>query len=149
MFLQSCNNTFIEEGELRALVEFGGIQKKTERGEWLTSTPVWIDRTAQNEEGHQKSDGNGMGAEPSDRGYGRDTLFNHGVDLQLRIMEILVDMTATARSENLRIPLAEDGREICLRFLSKVDYIRSCTLSHAPVQVNNRYSVIQYIIVCR
>ena len=135
--------------ESGSLAEFGGIQKKVEREEWLTSTPVWVDRPSQKEERLRKSDGPNMGSRPSGGGGGIDVVFNHGVDLQLRIMEILVDMTATARSENLRIPLAEDGREICLRFLSKLDYIRSCTLSHAPVQVNNRYSVIQYIIVCR
>ena len=78
----------------------------------MTSTPVWMDRTAQNEEGHQKSDGNGMGAEPSDRGYGRDTLFNHGVDPHLRVMERLGDMTASAHSDILHIPLAADVREI-------------------------------------
>ena len=57
-------------------------------------------------------DEHGMGARPSDRGGGRDTLFNYGIDLQLRIMEILGDITGAARSENLLIPLAADGREI-------------------------------------
>ena len=38
--------------ELGSLAEFGGIQKKVERGEWLTSVPVWVDIPAQNEEGH-------------------------------------------------------------------------------------------------
>ena len=51
--------------------------------------------------------------------------------------------------ENLRIPLLAEGREICLRFLSKGDYIRSCTLSHAPVRGHNQDSVIRYIRVAR
>ena len=58
-------------------------------------------------------------------------------------------MTGAARSENLRIPLADDGRDICLRFFSKGDCIRSCTLSRAHVRGHNRYSVIRYIRVAR
>ena len=54
--------------DLGALVEFGGIQKNVERGEWLTSTPVSLERPAQNEEGRRKSDRNGIGARPSSRG---------------------------------------------------------------------------------
>ena len=80
-----------------------------------------MDRPAQKEEGRRKPDGQGMGASTSGGGGGRDALFDHGVDPQLRIMERIGDMTGAARSENIRIPLAEDGREICLRFLSKGD----------------------------
>ena len=68
-----------------------------------------------------------MGARPSGGGGGRNKIFNHGIDPKLRIMERLGDTTGAARSENLRIPLAEDVREICLHFLSKGDCIRSCT----------------------
>ena len=64
---------------------------------------------------------NGFGSRPSGRGGGRDAVFNHVIDPQLRIMERLRDMTVTARSENLRIPLTADGREICLLFSSKGD----------------------------
>ena len=71
-----------------------------------------MDRTAQKEEGHRKLDGHVMGVRPIGGGGGRDAVFNHGVDLQLRIMERLGDMTGVARSENLRTPLAADGREI-------------------------------------
>ena len=110
-----------------ALAEFGGLQKKVKIWEWLTSTPVWVDRLAQKEEGLRKSDGHNMRASPSGRGGGRYAVFNHGLDLQLRIMERLGDMTATARSENLCIPLEADGREICVSFLSNGEYIRSCT----------------------
>ena len=101
------------------LAEFGGIQKKLERGEWLNSTPVWVDQPAQKEEGHRKSDGNSFGGRPSGGGGRCNTIFNHGIDLQLQIMERLGDMTGASRSEKLRIPLAEDGRDICLRFISK------------------------------
>ena len=82
-------------------------------------------------------------------GGGRDAIFNHGIDLQLRIMERLGDMTGMALSENLRIPLAADGREIFLRFISKGYCVRSCTRSHAPVQGHNHESVIRYIRVAR
>ena len=83
------------------------------------------------------------------RGGGRDAVFNHGVDPQLRIMERLGDMTGETRLEKLCIPLAADGRDICLRFLSKGYFIGSCTRSHAPMQGRNIYSVIRYIRVAR
>ena len=108
-----------------------------------------MDRTAQREEGRRKSDGHGMGASTSGGGGGRDVVFNHILDPQLRIMERLGDMTVAERSEKLRIPSAADGREIFLRFLSKGDYIRSYTLSHAPVRGHNMDSVIRYSRVAR
>ena len=64
-------------------------------------------------------------------------------------MERLGDMTAVERSYNLRIPLAVDGREMYLHFLSKVDCIRSCTLSHAPLWGHSREEVICYISISR
>ena len=93
-----------------AITEFGGIQKKAERGEWLILTPVRVDMPAKKEEGCRKYYGHGMGARPSGGGGGRDTVFNQGVDPKLRIMERIGDMTAAARSENLRIALLADGR---------------------------------------
>ena len=114
VFLNSCNTTAIKDVESGSLAEFGGLQKKVEREEWLTSMPVWVHQPDQKEEGRQKSDGHGMGARPSSGLGGHDAIFNHGIEPQLQIMEILGDMTGAARSENLRIPLAADGREICL-----------------------------------
>ena len=64
-------------------------------------------------------------------------------------MDRLGDMTGAAFSENLRIPLAADGREICLSFISKGDCVRSCTRSHAPVRRHNHNLVTQYIRVAR
>ena len=49
VFLHSCNTTSIEEVESGALADFGGLQKRVERGEWLTSTPVWVERPAPKE----------------------------------------------------------------------------------------------------
>ena len=77
-----------------------------ERGEWLTSTPVWLDRPVQKEEGRQKSDRHRIGAMPSRGGGGRDAVLDHGVDLQLRTMESIGDMAAEAHEENLCTPLA-------------------------------------------
>ena len=57
--------------------------------------------------------------------------------------------TEAVRLENLHIPLAADGREICLRFLSKVYCIRFCTRSHAPMREHNQDTVIRYIRVSR
>ena len=78
-----------------------------------------------------------MGARPSGGGGGRDVIFNHRIDPQLRIMERLGDMIEAARLENLRIPLAADGRDICLHFLSTGDCVISCKRSHAPVRGHN------------
>ena len=83
--------------ESGALTEFRGIQKNVDRGEWLTLTPVWVDRPAQKEEGRRKSDGHGIGARPSGGEGGRYGVFNNRVDLQMRIMERLRDMTTAAR----------------------------------------------------
>ena len=145
VFLHSCNTTAIEEVESGALEEFGGFQKKLEILEWLTLTLVWVERPAQKEDGRQKSDGNGFGASQSVGGGGGCAIFNHGIDPHLRIIDNLGDMTFMARSENLRIPLAEDGSDICLRFSSKGDCVRSCKRSHAPLRGHNRNLVIRYI----
>ena len=83
--------------ESGALKKLGGLNKKVERGDWLTSTPLWVDITAQKKEGLRKYDGQGIGESPSGGGGGRDAVFNHGVDLQLKIIERLGDMTTTAR----------------------------------------------------
>ena len=65
MFLHSCKTTAIEDVESGALAEFGGFQKKVERGDWLTLKSGWVDRPAPKEEGQRKSDGHGIGAVPS------------------------------------------------------------------------------------
>ena len=83
VFLHSCNTTSIKEEYSGSLAEFIGLQKRVERGEWLTSTPVWVKRPAPKEEGLKKSDGNGFGAQQSGRVGGVGTVFNHGVDPQL------------------------------------------------------------------
>ena len=110
VFLLSCNTTTIEDVEAGALAQFEELPKKVEIGEWLTSTPVWVDRPVQKKEGRRKSDRHGIGARPIGRGGGIDVVFDHRVDPQMWIMERLGDMMAVARSENLRIPLAADGR---------------------------------------
>ena len=149
VLLHSCNTTAIEDMELGSLEEFGGVQKKVERGEWLTSTSVWVDWPAQKEEERHTLDRHGMGARPSSGGGGCDTVFKHKINPQLQIMERLGDMTVAACSENLRIPLAADVREICLLFLSKGDCIISYTRAHALVKVHNQDLVIRYIRVSR
>ena len=87
----------------------------------MTSMPVWVERPSQREKGRRKSEGNGNGAR------------KHGVDLQLCISENVGILTQVARSENLRLPMGSDGREICLFYISKGECDRSCTLSHAPL----------------
>ena len=77
VFLHSCNTTAIGEVESGALEEFRGLQNRMERGKWMTSILVWVERPAPREEGRWKSEGNGTGAR------------NHGVDPQLRISENL------------------------------------------------------------
>ena len=149
VFLYSFKTTAIEDLESGTLAKFEGLEKKFERGEWLTSTPVWVYRSSQKEEGLRKSDRHGMVERPSGGGGGRDEVFNHRIDPQLRIMERLGYMTGAARSEKLSILLAADGREICLHFLSKGDRIRSCMRSHGPMQGHNQDSVIRYIRVSR
>ena len=97
VFLHSCNMNSIKDVESGALAEFGGLQKKVERGEWITLTPVWVEWSAQKEERRRKSDRNGFGAMPSGGGGKRDPIFNNRIDPQLRIMARLGDMTVSAR----------------------------------------------------
>ena len=61
VFLHSCNTKSIKEVEKGALEEFRGLKKRVERGEWITSTPVWVKRLEMKEEGRRKLDGNGFG----------------------------------------------------------------------------------------
>ena len=58
VFLHSCNTTAIEDVESGALEEFRGLQKRVERGEWMTFMPVWVYQSALREEGRRKSEGN-------------------------------------------------------------------------------------------
>ena len=62
VFLYSCNTIVIEEVESGALEEFLFLQKRVERGKWMTSMPVWVERPSPREEGCQKLEGNGTGA---------------------------------------------------------------------------------------
>ena len=105
--LHSSNTTAIEEVESGALEKFWGLQKRVERGKWMTSMHVWGERLAPWEEGRRKSEGNGTGAH------------NHGVDPQLRISKNLGILKKFALLENLRLPMGADGREICLCYISK------------------------------
>ena len=50
---------------------------------------------------------------------GIDPVQNSGVDPQLRVMNIFGDFLTAACQDNLRFPLEEDGRDICLRYKSK------------------------------
>ena len=135
VFLHSCNTKAIEEVESGALAEFGELQKRVERVEWITSTLVWVKRPAPKEEGRRKSDGKGLGSRQSGKG---GSVFNHGVNPQLRIIDNLGSMTQAARTENFRLPVVEDGREICLQFSLKEECNRSCTRSHAPLRIHTR-----------
>ena len=87
LFLHSCNTTSIEEVELRALEEFRGLYKRMERGKLMTSKSVWVKQPAPREERSRKLEGNGTGARKGGRGVVEGTVYNHGVDLQLRISE--------------------------------------------------------------
>ena len=99
--------------------EFRGLQKRVERGEWLTSMPLWVERPAPREEGRQKSGLNRIGAQQDGRGVREGTVFSHRVDLQLRISNNLGIMTKVACTENLRLPVGAYGREICLQYRSE------------------------------
>ena len=54
VFLHSCNTTSIEEVESGAMEEFRRLQKRMERVEWITLTPVWVKRPASKEERRRK-----------------------------------------------------------------------------------------------
>ena len=85
----------------------------------MTTTPGWVDWPTPKEEVRRKSDRHGSGSRMSGGGSGRDLVHNIGLDPQLRFMMKLGEITAAAHSENLRCPLAANGREICLCYHSK------------------------------
>ena len=93
VFLHSCNTTEIEEVDSGSLEEFRGLQKRVERGKRITSTPVWVERPETRVECHWNFEGNGIGSRQGVREDKEDTVFNHGVDPQLRISENLRLMT--------------------------------------------------------
>ena len=100
----------------------------------MTSIPMWVDLPAPKEEGRRKSEGNGTGARQGGRGVVEGTVYNHGVDPQMRISENLGILTQVARTENLRLYVGVDGREIYLWYISKGECNRSCTRSRAPLR---------------
>ena len=116
-----------------------------ERGEWLTSMPVWVKRPAPMEEGRRKSEGNLIGAQQGGRGVGDGTVFNHRFEPQLQINENLGLITQASLLENLRLAMGADGRVICLWFRPKGGFHRSCMLSHAPLRNHNQDLVIHFI----
>ena len=67
-----------------------------------------VERPAPKEEGRRKLDGNGFGARQIGGGGGLGTVFNHGVDPQLRIIENMGNMTQADCMENLRLPVGAD-----------------------------------------
>ena len=135
VFIHSCNTNSTKDVESGALAEFGGLHKKVERGEWITTTPVWVYRTTPKEDGRQKSDGHGSRSRMSDEGGGRDLEHKIEVDPQLQFMDKLGEMMSASRSKKLCCPMAADVREICLSYHFKGEYISQCMRSHAPLQV--------------
>ena len=70
-----------------ALSEFGSLKKMIDRGEWLTMTPVWVQRPFTREYGQRNIYGSVNGTR---KGIGgRYPVQNSGVDLQLQVMERL------------------------------------------------------------
>ena len=81
-----------------ALAEFGGIHKKVEIGDWITTTPVWVDRPTPKEEGRRESDGIRIGYRMIGGRGGRESVHNTGLDPQLQIMERLGEITSSTHS---------------------------------------------------
>ena len=144
-FYTPVNTTSIKEVGSGALEEFIGLQKRVERGECLASTPVWVERPTTTEKGLHKSDRNGFVARQSAGVGWVGIVFNRGIDPLLQIIEFMGCMTQVARMENLRLPVGEDGREICLWFSSKGDCNRSCMRYQSPLRGNTWESVISFI----
>ena len=55
LFLHSCNITCLYDVEKGALSDFGDLHRRVERGEWITSTPIWVEFPIDKEDRRRKS----------------------------------------------------------------------------------------------
>ena len=46
VFLQSRNTTYLDDVDREALSKFGELQRRVEWGEWIISTPTWVELPA-------------------------------------------------------------------------------------------------------
>ena len=65
VFLHRCNTTCPDNVEMGSLLEFGELQRHVERGEWVTTTPVWVGFPTEKEDRER-----GGGGVESDNGGG-------------------------------------------------------------------------------
>ena len=112
----------------------------------MTTTPVWVYWPDLKDKGWRKLDRRGSG---TCLGIGgRYSVQNSRFNPKLRVIEGFGGFLTAARQKNLRCLLVEDRREVCLRFNSKGEYVRLCTCSNEPLQVQVRDNLIRFIGQC-
>ena len=50
VFLQSCNMTSLNSIKTGALLRFGELQRRVDKGEWVTYHPTWVELPSQKED---------------------------------------------------------------------------------------------------
>ena len=88
MLLYLCNTMPLEYVETGALLEFGELQRKVERGELITTTPDWVELQTQKKNRMSKSEsGRGSGGVAPGQQSKREEERKSDVDSRLRMME--------------------------------------------------------------
>ena len=59
MFLHSCNTNSLDDVDTGTLLEFGGIQKRVERGKWVIPPTAWVELPAQKGNRQRKPESTG------------------------------------------------------------------------------------------
>ena len=100
------------------MAEFEELHIRVERGEWITTTPVWVEILAQNSDGRRKSESGGgswrssSGEEKSGQQRQREEERNPDVDPRLRVVEIFQDFLCEANRDGITFPKGADYIEV-------------------------------------
>ena len=125
VFLHSCNTTSLEEVETRALADFGELQKRVERGEWITTPSAWVEIPEKNNDGRKRlvSGGGARRSIPGGEKLGQQQNMEDGrnpdMDPRIRAMEILREFFCGTNRDIITCLKGEVDREVCINFHSK------------------------------
>ena len=98
------------------------MQRRVERGEWITVPPTWIDMPAQKNDGKMRSKSGGVAGrsgscrENLGQQRQREEERNPDLDPRLRLAEIFREFFCETNRGGIRVSKGAYGREICIKF---------------------------------